>query len=454
VDYCYENTGGRRDPVTVLVHPTYVEVIGVRPPTVLEALGRHPRQGCTAKRYRLCDTGKILGDASGILMQPWVPNLQNEDLVSSSAYEKGRYQRMACSKGARRWAEGQCRKSIATRVKAQLAGLFSTVSVSADVMAVHRASFAAGYNYVPNSLIFEPELYKHKYVVQDLVKFRAAAALLSLRDEHLHTPSQLVDWRTFYCPPGVRPYGHLNRTLTHVPGGVPGGLLIRLCEFILPRTITSRLELITTLLAAHHGLRNFRVLSQANSGQIAEAIGCINHAWQADWAQRHPTLPWTHYGTRRTAHIWKALQYMGDFPEDYHGDIVGLARRSIRWHQYGQEQERRKALATLGAQRSVATPPVAPPDIPGVRFLATVGEICQDGASMRHCVASYAEKAVNGFCFLFHVDHNGQSATVEVGPGGAVVQAKGPGNHENEASTWGRQVLTQWGKQFPQNQLE
>jgi hypothetical protein len=55
-----------------------------------------------------------------------------------------------------------------------------------------------------------------------------------------------------------------------------------------------------------------------------------------------------------------------------------------------------------------------------------------------------------GTCYLFHVSHAGEEATIEVDRAGRVVQAAGPGNRMNAASRWGRRVLGRWGKGFPE----
>ena len=89
------------------------------------------------------------------------------------------------------------------------------------------------------------------------------------------------------------------------------------------------------------------------------------------------------------------------------------------------------------------------PDTPAIRFLATVADVAAEGAAMGHCIASYAHSAVHGQCFLFHVEHEGEQASVQVGPDGQVVQAFGPRNRRNIASEWGAQALNRWGWQFP-----
>ena len=63
---------------------------------------------------------------------------------------------------------------------------------------------------------------------------------------------------------------------------------------------------------------------------------------------------------------------------------------------------------------------------------------------MNNCIASYAESAVAGRCYLFHVTHDGEEASVEIDPRGRVRQAEGPANTENRASRWAARQLAAW----------
>src|SRR5262245_38214677 len=51
--------------------------------------------------------------------------------------------------------------------------------------------------------------------------------------------------------------------------------------------------------------------------------------------------------------------------------------------------------------------------------------------------------------YLFHVEHAGEHASVEVGEDGRVRQAFGPRNQCNDAAQWGAQALSRCGSQFP-----
>jgi len=93
-------------------------------------------------------------------------------------------------------------------------------------------------------------------------------------------------------------------------------------------------------------------------------------------------------------------------------------------------------------------PPIPLPAVPGVTFLATVGAIVEEGERMGHCIATRAEDALRGRCFLFHIDHQGQRASVEVSAKGEIAQAQGPHNTDNTAAWWGARQLRGWGAQF------
>ena len=126
---------------------------------------------------------------------------------------------------------------------------------------------------------------------------------------------------------------------------------------------------------------------------------------------------------------------MLDFPEDHHGRIVGLAEKAIRWHgTAGREREARKTIKRFGTERKLALPPIPLPEVPGIHLLKTVGDAVAEGERMQHCIASYSDQAVEGRCFLFHVEYQGENASVEVSYTGKVVQARGPCNSSNKAA--------------------
>jgi hypothetical protein len=201
-----------------------------------------------------------------------------------------------------------------------------------------------------------------------------------------------------FCPEGLKPYRALNKTLTELPGGVPLSLL---CAPYL-------------------------------------SVPCLNNYGNSE----------DQFSSRRTREISIVVGYLDDYPEAHQGNLVGLADRAIRWHRQEQEEVQRRMLERLGPTTPTARPPVPLPELPGVHFLATVGEVVDEGQRMQHCIASYAEKAVMGWCYLFHVDFEGAEASVAVHPQGGVLQAQGPKNSRNAATVYGERILSAWGRQF------
>jgi len=106
-----------------------------------------------------------------------------------------------------------------------------------------------------------------------------------------------------------------------------------------------------------------------------------------------------------------------------------------------------KEQGDIDVATPTARPPFALPEVAGIRFLATVGEVVEEGQRMGHCIGNYAAAAVAGDCYLFHVDYQGDSASVEVGSDGIVRQAAGPENADNPATRWGKRQLRDWVQQ-------
>jgi hypothetical protein len=183
------------------------------------------------------------------------------------------------------------------------------------------------------------------------------------------------------------------------------------------------------------GLNRFRIFHHATATEIADAVRRIGTS------TNRPLHP------RRPEDLRFAIRYLCDHPEPYHGNLPGLVERVIRWHRQVHERERlEERIAELGGCDQPAIPPPIPlPAVPGVTFLGTVGEIVEEGTRMRHCIATRAEDALHGRCYLFHIDHQGERASVEVSPEGRIAEAQGPHNTDNVAVSWGATLLRAWG---------
>jgi hypothetical protein len=363
----------------------------------------------------------------------------------------------------------------------------------AQVLAVQRAVFRATFHDAP--LMFRPAFYEDRYFVKDVVAYRAAAAaavsapflcrrqvrnllrgaprdrllrerasrlgmrcLRSLRDESgSWCPGEGVDeaalleqlrgWKDLFSCDG-RAYGALNRTLMGLPGGVPAARLCDLALIRLERPVTRRLELLALLAYAR---AVFTREENLGDGDLFGAVGTA-HVFQHATAdqikeamRRASAYTGTPWSPRRSRDVGAFVRFLADLRGRHEGNIVGLAEKSIRWHRDSQREEVEDFLSRHPAATPLAAPPVAAPDVPGVRLLAAVGDVAAEAEAMQHCVITYAEQAMRGDCYLFHVTYRGEEATIEVSCDGYVLQASGPRNRRNRAAAWGARVLRQWG---------
>lgn len=156
---------------------------------------------------------------------------------------------------------------------------------------------------------------------------------------------------------------------------------------------------------------------------------------------------------RKKANLVTLFRYIEDFPQwkEHKGSLVGLMRKSIYWHRNNRYT---KLVSGLDPKQKCVEPPefirLAIANREDVKFLSTVEEVGQEGVNMHHCIGGYAKNAVEGRCFLFHVEKYGEQASVEVNysyrfdDSGKeakqhslrVAQSRGPHNHLNKASKW------------------
>ncbi|MBX3422607.1 MAG: PcfJ domain-containing protein [Pirellulaceae bacterium] len=376
-------------------------------------------------------------------------------------------------RGVRIWAKKKTARALGKRIHRQWQRLVAKIDPL--VWRVQKAVYAAA-PCLSTPLLHVPELYQHPYLVSDILRYRAAAIAVNIGDtlcqwrrarQHeaaLPQPGGLAimpldieyrysvrpefavqqmaaDWQRLYSSTEVA-YGSLRRTLMQLPGGISIWPHTVLPIVHLVRPMTDRLELATLLRAVmiqrerliDEGASHLRTFHYARRSEIREAM---------DLVAAELAMPLSH---RRNDAIATFVQFLCDYPDQHCGGLVSLARKSIAWHRDdGQRQQAAlNALGQLSEDTSTRLPPIPLPEEGGVRFLASVGEILEEGERMKHCIGSYTEPAVHGRCYLFHVDYGGTSATVEVGPNGRVRQSFGPRNSQNEATSYGRQVLSRW----------
>ena len=415
-DLAYEWNGTRRTAIQVVQHPFCLEIIP---------------EGGEPQRTDFCDFRQVLTQIVDTLMSSWEPP---ERKVKHPW------------RGAKHWVYRRTRWALCARVHAQWQRLLARVDPT--VLDVHKKVFAAGFGYDRGELHMSPELYRNKYLVKDILNFRAAAMAVTIcgREELPEALEEARNWPNLFVPDGYPVYTSLRKTLTRLPGGLGPQLVYGLRRVVLPRPYCNRLELLSVLSTATAPARHFRVLAFAQEDKIKAAASLVFEEagflewWEyRRWWRKQPSL-------RRSRDVRDAIEYIGDYPEEHKGDITGLARKAIRWH---RQADQRKITNTLGAERQCALPPIELPADSRIRFLACVNDVVEEGERMHHCIGKYVQRAVNGQAYLFHVDRGGSSASVEVDRWGRVQQSVGPQNSINDAADWGKTQLAEWGARFP-----
>jgi hypothetical protein len=289
----------------------------------------------------------------------------------------------------------------------------------------------------------------NKYLIQDVLKYRAAG--ISVLWSYIFDED---DWMLKYSCNRTK-YTSLNKTLMNLPGNIPAHLLFNgLHNFYLPEPATTRIRLLAYLMLCGEGradIENRQVILKSSDDDIRTAIRLI-------WEQ----FPNKNTGKFISAQgIMSALGLMRDYVGSWNNiDIIGLAKRSIEYHrnenlrrELQRQQWERQALVRKEEmerikEASTTKPRLKLPDDEHIKFLDSFKEVVKEGELMHHCIGSYAEKAVRGDSYLFHVDYDGDKASVEVSPKGYVQQAYGPHNIKNKATDYGFRELNKWAKEL------
>jgi hypothetical protein len=342
------------DRNTVFVAPT---------PTCLLVRYRDDHGGWYYRPYGFFDYYNLAADVASGLVLGWAP-------------PDGR----SGWPGVRVWVRNRTGRAIGKCLHA----FYKRCLDAADstVLALQRAVFSTTF-FTP-SLVLNERLYKEKYCVKDVTRYRAAAVALANLDafralrrqsayfsaqesllaskehealetlalslgvelsvhvvqrrryqqDHLSVDvalEMMEDWRGHFSPTGES-YRSLDRTLMNLPGGVPARLLAYLSQVYLERPVLSRSELAVLTLYEKMQLHresprhNARVFRYAREDRIARAARLV-----ADHT-RNPL------NTRRTKDLQLLVGFLTDYPDEHRGNIVGLAEKSIRWHRREQQQ--------------------------------------------------------------------------------------------------------------------
>ncbi|WP_218932272.1 PcfJ domain-containing protein [Adhaeretor mobilis] len=323
-----------------------------------------------------------------------------------------------------------------------------------------------------DNIFLDSRIYRNRYLAKDVATYRAAAVSVALAP-HVEYDRAIEDGRGWgsrcalqnwvldalenwqaVLSPTRRAYRSLSRTLMQLPSNIPIDLLKALSAVELECPIFDRVVLIAVLQSRDHlysvcaeehlSLRNatamareanVRLFMHASRSDIYRVMQIIGNELQCELSPR------------RLEDIGSAVRYLMDYPDAHHGRLQGLARKSIEWHRDGAIYELDRD-ASSHLDQSTARPPIEMPADPNVTFLASIREIYREGKEMHSCVAGLADAASAGRVYLFHCEHNGHRATIQVGPTGQFVEASGPCNQQNQASAYGRKVLLTWGERL------
>lgn len=151
------------------------------------------------------------------------------------------------------------------------------------------------------------------------------------------------------------------------------------------------------------------------------------------------------YGTLRGRNaLINFARWLADFRQPYNGDLIGLTKRCIDWHRDIALNRASAYTKQFAPETALAKPPIEFTPDDNIKLLLTVGELKQESINMHHCVGSYADKAIRGDCYIFHAEHKGERATIEVSPVGQIVQSHGPCNKRNKACEFAESSLSGW----------
>lgn len=299
-------------------------------------------------------------------------------------------------------------------------------------------------------LLDSVELYEErfKHFRQDLLNYHACRLFSasvtsdtwrwntqSVKDAHILLYCER--WREHLCHEHASPK-IVNKILDTFPPAVPQRLMYNFAQVPFQSRPTSRLHLLSILLCAEHfgGPPKLPIFLNTTHQEIL-AVGRAFPLWEGQSKLK---------GNPSTSTISELVSYLCDYPDPHHGDLMGLLRKAIRWHEVRERERQRMESEWLEKQKAwldteLPAPPIDFTPYPEITFLSTVRALKEEDRLMNHCVGDYDTKAAQGRCYLFHVDYEGETATIEVDDRGSVVQAYGPRNRKNKASAYGTRLL-------------
>jgi hypothetical protein len=300
-----------------------------------------------------------------------------------------------------------------------------------------------GHEYYSNP---KHDVWTNQYLYNDVMSYRPAMQLLKwghyenekwlTNTASYYRNESFTDWKQIFALDG-KTYPALNKTLFNVRYSFPLYLLRQLSRIKLSHPIEKRSELQAYVFVAGLGEYNAaredvkKIILGAKDKEIKQVAKYLR--------EQHLQTKLT-----KTDGYSNLFSYLRDYTgETYNGSLLGLAKRSVAWHELERQNSLKKRL-TVGGETPTAKPSFDYSKIAGCKHLDTVQAVADEGRVMGHCVASYAQSAVKGRCFLFHVEHpkTKEVATVEISPHCEIRQCQGPRNRKNTASEYAKRKFT------------
>lgn len=379
--------------------------------------------------------------------------------------------------GAREWSVDKVKHAIARRVTEQWRSILAD-NYPPWFLDLHKRIFNATHRALDplRSLMLLDESGHDPYLISDVMSYRAAAHAMLMgaiteeprdqeglfilvgRDGDVDFKDVLKEWTIVYDVDLVLNRSK-RRTIMNMPHFVSTKMLQYFRYIKLDRPLFTKQEVTWACVLSkmfHTGVcpwnRNGSILHPAKDD--------LNNA-----VRKYATMTGESLSVNATKSYHMLGEYIRDATEAHFvraGDWMGDARTVTSLYKTAHEihgdlnrrqAERMFSLHDGDPEEETKRPVLEPPKGKAITFLETAGAIVEEGVLMKHCIANYAGRAVQGGIYIFHIEFKGTMATAAVTSTGGAVQVHGPRNKVNTAVKYGRTIFNAWAKQLRNEQL-
>ncbi len=272
--------------------------------------------------------------------------------------------------GLKNWVNTQNSKALNNRIHDQWERLLDTIDDK--ILDVHRSMYA--HVFTQPEVLSNNKLYKHENLVKDIQDYQACAVALQnlnflgkrflkrTQVNNLPNPismgnidvtnssTEIVEsywpqanddfkfnllednWRRFFSYNGEM-YDELDKIIENLPGNLPHGLVSKLSNTKLKRSLTNRLEFLTYMLAVdkfnskHHDKKTLNSFLFADEDNIKKAIDLYNQnkmGKHIGFGQDHSDL-----GYGKTADIGRFINFVIKNYVIAEGNILEITNNAI-----------------------------------------------------------------------------------------------------------------------------